>query len=123
MIQLDYSSSKSIYLQIKDNIKRLILSGSLQENELLPSVRTLASSLAINVNTVLRAYRELEAEGYIYSVQGKGNFISSRENILNKEDYLNEKIVALIKEAKAINVNKDELLALISKKMKEESKW
>ena len=122
MIQLDYSSSKSIYLQIKDNIKRLILSGSLQENELLPSVRTLASSLAINVNTVLRAYRELEAEGYIYSVQGKGNFISSRENILNKEDYLNEKIVALIKEAKAINVNKDELLALISKKMKEESK-
>lgn len=123
MIQLDYSSSKSIYLQIKDNIKRLILSGSLQENEPLPSVRTLASSLAINVNTVLRAYRELEAEGYIYSVQGKGNFISSRENILNKEDYLNEKIVALIKEAKAINVNKEELLALISKKMEEESKW
>lgn len=122
MIQLDYSSSKSIYLQIKDNIKRLILSGSLQENEPLPSVRTLASSLAINVNTVLRAYRELEAEGYIYSVQGKGNFISSRENILNKEDYLNEKIVALIKEAKAINVNKEELLALISKKMEEESK-
>lgn len=123
MIQLDYSSSKSIYLQIKDNIKRLILSGSLQENEPLPSVRTLASSLAINVNTVLRAYRELEAEGYIYSVQGKGNFISSRENILNKEDYLNEKIVTLIKEAKAINVNKEELLALISKKMEEESKW
>ena len=54
MIHLDYSSSNPIYLQIKENIKKLILSGGLQENESLPSVRTLASTLAINVNTVIK---------------------------------------------------------------------
>ena len=115
MIHLDYSSSNPIYLQIKENIKKLILSGGLKENEPLPSVRTLASSLAINVNTVLRAYRELEAEGYIYSMQGKGNFVSKVDDIKDKEHYLVEKIVVLIKEASEINVNKKELIELLNK--------
>lgn len=115
MIHLDYSSSNPIYLQIKENIKKLILSGGLQENESLPSVRTLASSLAINVNTVIRAYRELEAEGYIYSMQGKGNFVSKVDDIKDKEHYLVEKIVVLIKEASEINVNKKELIELLNK--------
>lgn len=115
MIHLDYSSSNPIYLQIKENIKKLILSGSLQENEPLPSVRTLASTLAINVNTVIRAYRELETEGYIYSMQGKGNFVSKIDDIKDKEHYLEEKIVSLIKEAKEVNVSKKELIELLNK--------
>ena len=115
MIHLDYSSSNPIYLQIKENIKKLILSGGLKENDSLPSVRTLASTLAINVNTVIRAYRELESEGYIYSMQGKGNFISKIDNIKDKEHYLEEKISSLVKEANEVNVDKKELIELIEK--------
>jgi len=115
VIHLDYSSSNPIYLQIKENIKKLILSGSLIENEPLPSVRTLASTLAINVNTVIRAYRELETEGYIYSMQGKGNFVSKIDDIKDREHYLGEKIVSLVKEANEINVSKKELIELLNK--------
>ena len=115
MIHLDYSSSNPIYLQIKENIKKLILSGGLQENEPLPSVRTLASTLAINVNTVIRAYRELETEGYIYSMQGKGNFVSKIDDIKDKEHYLEEKIISLVKEANEVNVDKKELIELLNK--------
>jgi GntR family transcriptional regulator len=115
VIHLDYSSSNPIYLQIKENIKKLILSGGLQENESLPSVRTLASSLAINVNTVIRAYRELETEGYIYSMQGKGNFVSKIDDIKDKEHYLEEKIISLVKEANEVNVDKKELIELLNK--------
>ena len=115
MIHLDYSSSNPIYLQIKENIKKLILSGGLQENEPLPSVRTLASTLAINVNTVIRAYRELENEGYIYTMQGKGNFVSKIDDIKDREHYLEEKIVSLIKEANEVNVSKKELIELLNK--------
>ena len=71
MLTIDYRSGESLYIQIKNNFKKMILSEALRENEMLPSVRQLASSLAINVNTVQRAYRELEQEGYIYSVPGK----------------------------------------------------
>lgn len=115
MIHLDYSSSNPIYLQIKENIKKLILSGGLKENEPLPSVRTLASTLAINVNTVIRAYRELESEGYIYTMQGKGNFVSKIDDIKDKEHYLEEKIISLVKEANEVNVDKKELIELLNK--------
>ena len=115
MIHLDYSSSNPIYLQIKENIKKLILSGGLQENEPLPSVRTLASTLAINVNTVIRAYRELESEGYIYSMQGKGNFVSKVDDIKDREHYLEEKIISFVKEANEVNVSKKELIELLNK--------
>ena len=64
--------------KIKDNYKKLILSGGLAPDERLPSVRELAAQLAINPNTIQRAYRELEAEGYICSVPGKGSFVAAR---------------------------------------------
>jgi GntR family transcriptional regulator len=115
VIHLDYSSSNPIYLQIKENIKKLILSGSLKENELLPSVRTLASTLTINVNTVIRAYRELESEGYIYIMQGKGNFVSKVDGIKDREHYLQEKIRILVKEANEVNVDGKQLIELINK--------
>ena len=74
MISLNYRASGPIYEQIKDNLRRLILSGAIAEGEKLPSVRELAGELAINPNTIMRAYRELEAEGYVYTIQGKGCF-------------------------------------------------
>lgn len=74
MIQLNYRDAKPIYEQIKDGIRRLVISGAVSADEKLPSVRELASNLAINPNTIQRAYRELEREGYIYRVQGKGTY-------------------------------------------------
>lgn len=75
MIHLDYRDARPIYLQIKDALSGQILSGVLREGDRLPSVRELAAEMAINPNTIQRAYRELEAEGYIASVPGKGSFV------------------------------------------------
>lgn len=76
MIQLNYRDTRPFYQQIKDNIRQLVISRAITTNEKLPSVRELASTLAINPNTIARAYRELENEGYIYTVSGKGSFVS-----------------------------------------------
>ena len=76
MIQISYRDPRPIYEQIKDGFRTLILSGALGPDEKMPSVRELATELAINPNTIQRAYRELEQEGYICSVPGKGSFIA-----------------------------------------------
>ena len=75
MIQLNYRDPTPIYQQIKDGIRRLIATGVIQEGEKLPSVRALASQLAINPNTVQKAYRMLEHSGVIEMVPGKGSFL------------------------------------------------
>ena len=72
MIQINYRDPRPIYEQVKDGFRKLIFSGVLRPDERMPSVRELAASLAINPNTIQRAYRELEQEGYICSVPGKG---------------------------------------------------
>ena len=74
MLTLNYRDSRPIYGQIKDGLRRMIVSGVLEPDEKLPSVRSMAVDLAINPNTIQRAYAELEAEGFIYSVPGKGSF-------------------------------------------------
>ena len=76
MLTLNYRDSRPIYEQIKDGLRRMIVAGSMKQDEKLPSVRSLATQLSINPNTIQRAYNELEAEGYIYSVAGKGSFVS-----------------------------------------------
>jgi len=81
VISLDYRSGQPLYLQVVEGYKRLILSGVISENERLPSVRELASKLAINPNTIGRAYRELEALGYVGSSPGKGIFAMSGDNL------------------------------------------
>lgn len=77
MIHLNSRDSRPIYEQIMDNLRRLIISGGMAPGDRLPSVRELAAQLAINPNTIQRAYRELESEGFIYSVAGKGSFAAS----------------------------------------------
>ena len=92
MLQLNYRDAKPIYEQIKDGIRRLLLSNAIKADEKLPSVRELASSLAINPNTIQRAYRELEAEGYVYTKQGKGTFASATAMVcqMRKQELLVE---------------------------------
>lgn len=76
MIQLDLSDHRPLYMQIKEKLKELVISGALKEQDKIPSVRELASFLAINPNTIQRAYKELEEEGYIYSLRAKGSFVA-----------------------------------------------
>ena len=76
MIQLNYRDTRPFYQQIKDNVRQLVVSGALKKDEKLPSVRDMAASLAINPNTIQRAYRELESEGYIYTLSGNGTFVA-----------------------------------------------
>ena len=75
VVHLDYRDARPIYSQIVDGFREQILSRVLQTGDKMPSVRELAGSLAINPNTIQRAYRELEMEGWIASVPGKGSFV------------------------------------------------
>ena len=81
MLNLDYRDARPIYEQVRDNLRRLMVSGAIQEGEKLPSVRSLASNLAINPNTIQRAYESLEAEGYVSSVPGKGSFAAPQADV------------------------------------------
>lgn len=94
-IALSYQSGISIYEQIKEQIKTAILSGELTEGEMLPSIRQLAKDLKVSVITTTRAYSDLEQEGFIYTVPGKGCFISGNNFELIKEQLLREVEVAL----------------------------
>ena len=74
MININFRDSRPIYEQVKTTLRKLIVSGAISPDEKLPSVRELASQLVINPNTIQRAYRELEQEGYIISIPGKGSY-------------------------------------------------
>lgn len=87
-IKIRNSSDDPIYLQIKNQIKNEILNASIREGELLPSIRLLAKDLRVSVITTKRAYDELEQEGFIHSVQGKGSFVAPQNRELLREQYL-----------------------------------
>ena len=115
MITLNYRDSRPIYEQIKDGLRKLIVTGALGTGEKLPSVRTLATQLSINPNTIQRSYNELEGEGYIYSVPGKGSFAAGNtgaDEARRKE--LTEKLRELAAELKYLGVTGEELAALVS---------
>ena len=81
MLHIDFRDPRPIYEQVKDNLRRLMVTGAIREGEKLPSVRALASSLASNPNTIQRAYEALEAEGYLCSVPGKGSFAAAGSQV------------------------------------------
>lgn len=85
MVHLDYRDVRPIYAQIIDSFKEQITAGILSTGEKLPSVRELASDLAINPNTIQRSYRTLEAEGWIVTVPGKGCFVSANSSCQEQE--------------------------------------
>lgn len=114
MISLNYRDPRPIYEQLEEKLRRLILSGAIAEGERLPSVRELASQLAINPNTIQRAYRELEQAGFIYSVPGKGSFagkLSSVDESRRRE--LREKLTAIWTELLQLGEDPQELQALL----------
>ena len=81
MIQLNYRDPRPIYEQVKDGIRKLAYSGVLGPDDKLPSVREMAMKLAINPNTISRAYKDLEQEGFLYTVSGKGTFINQEYDL------------------------------------------
>ena len=85
MIVIDYQDKRPIYEQIIDRFQILILNGALEPDMQLPSVRTLAVELSINANTIQRAYSELERRGLIYSVKGRGNFVSAQKDVVKEQ--------------------------------------
>ena len=81
MLQLDLKSRKSIYEQVMDQLKEQIMTGQMATGEKLPSVRELSKSITVNPNTVQKAYRELERQGYVYITSGVGTFVADRSEI------------------------------------------
>ena len=85
MIAINYRDPRPIYEQIQAELRRLMLTGALPPGSRLPSVRELAGQLAINPNTIQRAYRELELDGYILSVAGKGSFVAQIDQLAEQQ--------------------------------------
>ena len=81
MLQLDLKSRKSIYEQVMDQLKEQIMTGQMATGEKLPSVRELSKSITVNPNTVQKAYRGLERQGYVYTTSGVGTFVADRSEI------------------------------------------
>ena len=114
-IQINNSSDDPIYLQIKNQIKVQIISGDLKVGEQLPSIRFLAKELRISMLTAKRAYDELELDGFINSVQGKGNFVAAQNKELIREEYLKkieEKLQEIVELSEIARITNDELVQI-----------
>lgn len=117
MIELNPRDHRPINEQIQDGFRRLILSGVLEQGDKMPSVRQLAASLAINPNTIQRAYAQLEAEGYLESYPGKGSFVApSVETKAHRRQELLEQLDGITRELVQLGMTWEELAA----RMKEE---
>lgn len=115
-IIISNSSKEPIYEQIKRQIKESILRGELKENELLPSIRQLAKDLQISVITTKRAYDDLEQEGLIVSIVGKGSYVAGQNREYVREmrlRWIEEKLAEVVVESKALNVTLPELIQML----------
>lgn len=122
MININYRDRRPIFEQVKDGFRKLIISGVLKEGERMPSVRDLASQLAINPNTIQRAYRELETDGYICTVPGKGSFVSQRDEAAEKRRAeLRAKMGEIARELRHAGLGEEELISLIRKEYDHDS--
>ena len=111
------SSGKPIYEQITDQIKTSILSGELQEGQALPSMRALARDLRISVITTKRAYEDLERDGFVVTVAGKGCFVAPRNLVLMREEHrkkVEEALTKAIEQAKAASIDLPELVEMLT---------
>ncbi|KON68262.1 MULTISPECIES: GntR family transcriptional regulator [Peribacillus] len=115
MFELDVQSRKPIYEQLMDKIKELMINEVLQEHNQLPSVRILAQKLTINPNTIQKAYKQLELDGYIYTLPGKGNFVAPPKTLKNslKEEKIKSELTKVLAEALYIGIDKNEIYKLV----------
>lgn len=116
MFELDLRSRLPIYEQLIDKFKELIISEVIKEDQQLPSVRILARELTINPNTIQKAYRELERQGYIYSIPGKGSFVnSSMQNVnFEKINKLKEELKKILSEVMYLGMKKEEIIKIVN---------
>ena len=112
MIPIDLMDARPIYEQVTERFKLLILRGIIKADEKIPSVRNLAVELPINPNTIQRAYAELEKQGYIYTVKGKGNFAVGAEKLLPayREEIL-QRLREICKQAEEIGMTREEMIS------------
>lgn len=109
MIHLDYRDSRPIYEQVKDSLRRLMVTGVLAPGDKLPSVRSMASQLSINPNTIQRAYTQLEAEGYVYTVSGRGTFVSEgQEQNRQRRREVTARVLPLMAELRDLGMTREE---------------
>lgn len=114
MITLDYRDRRPIYEQVAEQFQRLIATDILSPDEKLPSVRSLAMELSINPNTIQRAYTELEKEGFIYTIKGRGNFVSEKSGwITNEKKAAMYSLKKEIEKAKALGIKREEIMELL----------
>nr|WP_297279724.1 GntR family transcriptional regulator [uncultured Butyricicoccus sp.] len=113
MLGINYRDGRPIYEQVVDEIEQMVMHGILEADSQLPSVRQMASELSINPNTIQRAYGELENRGVIYSVKGKGNFVSPNAAALRQRrlEELKKQILELVRTAKELGVEDAQLIA------------
>jgi len=102
MFQIDYKSHESIYEQIINQIKDMIHKDILKEDTKLPSVRDLSKQITVNPSTVAKAFKELEREGYIYTVKGRGTFVRPRSDFKPDQKLVNEHILVILSEFKQL---------------------
>lgn len=123
IIMVDVKSRIPIYEQIIVSVKEAVIGGLLSADEPLPSVRALAGELAINPNTIQKAYSELERQGIVYSVPGRGSFISSDTAAIEKQhrDQIKKDLTALMSDALKSGISEDEIKTLL-KSIQEEHK-
>jgi len=115
MIILDYRDKRPLYEQVTEKLSHLIIRGALAPGSKMPSVRQLALELSVNPNTIQRAYAQLEQDGYLYSVVGKGNFVSETfEWKIGKLKELKKELTELITQAQAAGMTKEDVVALIT---------
>ena len=121
-ITVDYRSRKQLYEQIIDSVRQSILSGAITPGEKLPSVRNLAKELGINPNTIQKAYAILEKDGYLYSVRGKGMFVSASASLTEskRRDFC-EKMTVLLDEGRGLGVPREVIEDLVARAYEEES--
>jgi len=116
MIIIDYKDVRPIYEQVVDKFQTLIIKGALKPDSQMPSVRSLAVDLSINPNTIQKAYAELERRGFIYTVKGRGSFISEsgsfRQYVIEE---LKTKLKDIVEQAENIGISKERLALYISK--------
>lgn len=111
MIFIDLKDSRPIYEQVAEKFKLLILKGIISSNEKIPSVRNLAVDLSINPNTIQRAYAELERQGYIYTVKGKGNFAVGSDKLLDRyKEEIRKQIKEICETAISAGMTEEELI-------------
>lgn len=123
MYQLNYRDSRPIYEQLEEQMRKHIVSGVIKTDDKLPSIREVSTSLAINPNTIRRAYRELESDGYIYTIPGKGSFVAPMKDIdSKKESTLFSKLDEIILELSYLGHTGEELSVHICDVLKKERK-